>query len=184
MTQETSKVGCHQDDLRSRGRCKELGVNEQGLTTRTGQLGPPTDQWTTLAAARTTSVIFLERPDGDAVVSVKHSGRSVPPGQRDVNGDAHRSQRRDGRSEGAAMTLIELLTKPEVITAAGTTSRTCRRGRYEPLRSWQDKPVIEPTGNIMAKYREQMRPLYDPTKTRRLWAKLGRNCDQKYRNDR
>ena len=57
-----------------------------------------------------------------------------------------------------AMTLVDLLLKPEVVTAAWDYFKNVqtRTQKYEPLIRPQDTPAIELNRDIMAKYREQM----------------------------
>ena len=75
-----------------------------------------------------------------------------------------------------AMTLIDLLMKPEVIEAAWDYFKNVqtRDQKYEPIIRPQDQPAIELNREIMARYREQMRPFYfDPTKHKTLLDQLG-----------
>ena len=75
-----------------------------------------------------------------------------------------------------AMTLLDLLLKPEVITASWDyfNNVQTRTQKYEPLIRTQDQPAIELNREIMAKYREQMRKYYfDPTKYKTLLEQLG-----------
>jgi aminobenzoyl-glutamate utilization protein B len=75
-----------------------------------------------------------------------------------------------------AMTLVDLLLKPEVITAAWAYFRDVQtRGqKYEPLIRPQDEAAIEWNKEIMAKYRDKMKPLYfDPTKYKTYLEQLG-----------
>jgi len=75
-----------------------------------------------------------------------------------------------------AMTLVDLLLKPEVVTAAWDYFKNVqtRTQKYEPLIRPQDQPAIELNRDIMAKYREQMKKFYfDPTKYKTLLEQLG-----------
>jgi len=75
-----------------------------------------------------------------------------------------------------AMTLVDLLLKPEVITAAWDYFKNVqtRTQKYEALIRPEDTPAIEFNRDIMAKYRDQMRPLYfDPTKYKTYLEQLG-----------
>jgi aminobenzoyl-glutamate utilization protein B len=74
------------------------------------------------------------------------------------------------------MTLVDLLLKPEVITASWEyfNNVQTKSQKYEPLIRAQDQPAIELNREIMAKYREQMRKYYfDPTKYKTLLEQLG-----------
>jgi aminobenzoyl-glutamate utilization protein B len=75
-----------------------------------------------------------------------------------------------------AMTLVDLLLKPEVISAAWDYFKNVqtRTQKYEALIRPQDTPAIELNREIMAKYREQMKKFYfDPTKYKTLLDQLG-----------
>jgi aminobenzoyl-glutamate utilization protein B len=75
-----------------------------------------------------------------------------------------------------AMTLVDLILKPEVITASWDYFKNVqtRTQKYEPLIREQDQPAIDLNREIMAKYREQMRKYYfDPTKYKTLLEQLG-----------
>ena len=84
-----------------------------------------------------------------------------------------------GTTAGAkvqAMTMIDLLTKPELVKMAWDYFRNVqtREIKYEPLIRTQDKPAIEMNRERMAKYREQMRKYYyDPTKYKTYLEQLG-----------
>jgi aminobenzoyl-glutamate utilization protein B len=75
-----------------------------------------------------------------------------------------------------AMTMIDLLLKPEIVTAAwdyfkNTQTRT---QKYEPLLRPQDQPAIELNKGIMDRYRAEMRKYYyDPTKYKTYLEQLG-----------
>jgi aminobenzoyl-glutamate utilization protein B len=84
-----------------------------------------------------------------------------------------------GTTAGAkvqAMTMIDLLTKPELVKMAWdyfTTVQTKDR-KYEPLLRQQDKPAIELNKAIMEKYRPEMRKYYyDPSKYKTYLEQLG-----------
>jgi aminobenzoyl-glutamate utilization protein B len=61
-----------------------------------------------------------------------------------------------------AMTALDLLLDPKLIPASKTyfTTEQVKEGKYAPVITATDKPVIERNADIMATYREQMRPLY------------------------
>jgi aminobenzoyl-glutamate utilization protein B len=74
-----------------------------------------------------------------------------------------------------ALTLIDLLMKPEVVEAAKAyfAEQTSDR-KYEPLIRPQDQPAIDLNAAIMARYREKMRPFYfDPTRFKTYLEQLG-----------
>jgi len=75
-----------------------------------------------------------------------------------------------------ALTLIDILLKPEVVTAAWDyfNNVQTRDRKYEALIRPQDQPAIDLNREIMARYREKMRPLYfDPTKYKTYLEQLG-----------
>jgi aminobenzoyl-glutamate utilization protein B len=84
-----------------------------------------------------------------------------------------------GTTAGAkaqAMTMIDLLTKPELVKLAWQyfNEVQTKEMKYEPLIRAQDKPAIELNKDRMAKYREQMRKYYyDPTKYKTYLEQLG-----------
>ena len=168
-----------EDDLTfARAIQKELGVNQQGLSTRVGQLGGPTDLATnTGGGSDDIGDISWNVP----TVTLRYPS-NVPglPGHNWSSGMAMATPiAHKGVTAGAkvqAMTLVELVTKPEVITAAWDYFKNVqtRTQKYEPLIRPQDKPAIELNRDIMAKYREQMRPFYyDPAKYKTYLEQLG-----------
>jgi aminobenzoyl-glutamate utilization protein B len=84
-----------------------------------------------------------------------------------------------GTTAGAkaqAMTMIDLLTKPELVKLAWDYFRNVqtKEMQYEPLLRLEDKPAIELNKDRMARYREQMRKYYyDPTKYKTYLEQLG-----------
>ena len=84
-----------------------------------------------------------------------------------------------GTTAGAkvqAMTMIDLLTKPELVKMAWDYFRDVQTKeiKYEPLIRAQDKPAIDMNKDRMAKYRDQMRKYYyDPTKYKTYLEQLG-----------
>jgi aminobenzoyl-glutamate utilization protein B len=75
-----------------------------------------------------------------------------------------------GATAGAkamAMTVMDILLTPKLITDAWDYFRNVQTKdmKYQPLIRPEDRPAIELNTNILAKYREQMRPYYyDPKK--------------------
>ena len=83
-----------------------------------------------------------------------------------------------GTTAGAkvqAMTMIDLLTKPELVKmAADYFKEQTKDLKYEPLVRPQDKPAIELNEGIMEKYRPEMRKYYyDPSKYKTYLDQLG-----------
>jgi aminobenzoyl-glutamate utilization protein B len=84
-----------------------------------------------------------------------------------------------GTTAGAkaqAMTMIDLLTKPELVKMAWDYFRDVqtREIKYQPLLRAEDKPAIEMNRDTMGKYREQMKKFYyDPAKYKTYLEQLG-----------
>jgi aminobenzoyl-glutamate utilization protein B len=75
-----------------------------------------------------------------------------------------------------AMTMIDILLKPEVVTAAWDYFKNVqtRTMHYEPLLRPGDQPAIDLNKATMAKYRDQMKKYYyDPTKYKTYLEQLG-----------
>jgi aminobenzoyl-glutamate utilization protein B len=166
------------DQTFARAVQKELGVNEQGLSTRLGQLGGPVNPETNTGGG--------SDDIGDISWNVPTVTLSFPsnipglPGHNWADAMAMATPiAHKGVTAGAkvqAMTLVDLLLKPEVITASWDyfNNVQTRTQKYEPLIRAQDQPAIELNREIMAKYREQMRKYYfDPTKYKTLLEQLG-----------
>ena len=166
------------DQTFARAVQKELGVNETGLTTRLGQLGGPVNPETNTGGG--------SDDIGDISWNVPTITLSYPsnipglPGHNWADAMAMATPiAHKGVTAGAkvqAMTLVDLLLKPEVIQASWDYFRNVqtRTVKYEPLIRTQDQPAIELNREIMAKYREQMRKYYfDPTKYKSLLEQLG-----------
>jgi aminobenzoyl-glutamate utilization protein B len=166
------------DQTFARAVQKELGVNETGLTTRLGQLtGPVNPENNTGGGSDDIGDISWNVP----TVTLSYPS-NIPglPGHNWADAMAMATPiAHKGVTAGAkvqAMTLVDLLLKPEVITAAWDYFKNVqtRTQKYEPLIREQDQPAIELNREIMAKYREQMRKYYfDPTKYKTLLEQLG-----------
>ena len=171
-------VWSEDDQAFARAVQKELGVNEQGLSTRIGQLGGPVDPSTnTGGGSDDIGDISWNMP----TVTLSYPS-NIPglPGHNWADGMAMATPiAHKGVTAGAkvqAMTLVDLVMKPEVITAAWDYFKNVqtRTQKYEPLIRPQDTPPLELNREIMAKYREKMRPLYfDPTKYKTYLEQLG-----------
>ncbi|NQW04693.1 MAG: amidohydrolase [Acidobacteria bacterium] len=166
------------DQLFARAVQKELGVDERGLSTSGGRLGGPVNQATNTGGG--------SDDIGDVSWTVPTVTLSYPsnipglPGHNWSNGIAMATPiAHKGVTAGAkvqAMTLIDLLLKPEVIQASWDyfNNVQTKEQKYEPLIRPQDQPAIDLNREIMARYREQMRPFYfDSTKYKTLLDQLG-----------
>ena len=166
------------DQTFARAVQKELGVAQRGLTTQVGGLGAPVNQATnTGGGSDDIGDISWNVP----TVTLQYPS-NIPglPGHNWSNGIAMATPvAHKGVTAGAkvqAMTLIDLLLKPEVIQASWEYFKNVqtRDQKYEPLIRPQDQPAIELNKEIMARYREQMRPFYfDSTKYKTLLEQLG-----------
>jgi aminobenzoyl-glutamate utilization protein B len=167
-----------EDQIFARAVQKELGVNEQGLTAKIGGLGQPVNPETNTGGG--------SDDIGDISWNVPTVTLSYPsnipglPGHNWADAMAMATPiAHKGVTAGAkvqAMTLVDLLLKPEVITAAWDYFKNVqtRTQKYEALIRPQDTPAIELNREIMAKYREQMKKFYfDPTKYKTLLDQLG-----------
>jgi aminobenzoyl-glutamate utilization protein B len=180
--QNIQKVGLPQwsedDQAFARAVQRELGVNQQGMPTKIGNLSGPVDPATNTGGG--------SDDIGDISWNVPTVTLNYPsnipglPGHNWADGMAMATPiAHKGVTAGAkvqAMTLVDLVLKPEVVKAAWdyfTTVQT-RTQKYEPLIRPEDTPAIEFNREIMAKYREQMRPFYyDPTKYKTYLEQLG-----------
>jgi aminobenzoyl-glutamate utilization protein B len=166
------------DQAFARAVQKELGVNETGLTAKIGGLGQPVNPETNTGGG--------SDDIGDISWNVPTVTLSYPsnipglPGHNWADAMAMATPiAHKGVNAGAkvqAMTLVDLLLKPEVITAAWDYFKNVqtRTQKYEALIRPQDTPAIELNREIMAKYREQMKKYYfDPTKYKTLLDQLG-----------
>jgi aminobenzoyl-glutamate utilization protein B len=180
--QNIQKVGLPQwsedDQAFARAVQRELGVNQQGMPTKIGNLSGPVDPATNTGGG--------SDDIGDISWNVPTVTLNYPsnipglPGHNWADGMAMATPiAHKGVTAGAkvqAMTLVDLVLKPEVVKAAWdyfTTVQT-RTQKYEPLIRPEDTPAIEFNREIMAKYREQMRPFYyDSAKYKTYLEQLG-----------
>ena len=121
----------------------------------------------------------MERADGHAAYPSNIPGL---PGHNWADGIAMATPiAHKGVTAGAkvqAMTLVDLLLKPEVSGGVGLLQERADARRRSTSRSIrpQDQPAIELNKDIMAQYREQMKPFYfDPTKYKTYLEQLGIN---------
>jgi aminobenzoyl-glutamate utilization protein B len=166
------------DQALAKGIQKELGVREQGLSTRPGNLvGPVPEASNTGGGSDDIGDVSWTVP----TVTLRYPA-NIPglPGHNWANAISMATPiAHKGVTAGAkvqAMTMIDLLLKPEVVTAAwdyykNTQTRT---QKYEPLLRPQDQPAIDLNKGIMDRYRAEMRKYYyDPTKYKTYLEQLG-----------
>jgi aminobenzoyl-glutamate utilization protein B len=166
------------DQALAKGIQKELGVREQGLSARSGNLGGPVPEASNTGGGSddigdvswTVPTVTLRYP------------ANIPglPGHNWANAISMATPiAHKGVTAGAkvqAMTMIDLLLKPEVVTAAWDYYKNVqtRTQKYEPLLRPQDQPAIELNKGIMDRYRAEMRKYYyDPTKYKTYLEQLG-----------
>jgi aminobenzoyl-glutamate utilization protein B len=84
-----------------------------------------------------------------------------------------------GAVQGAkvhAMTVIDLLTRPELVAAARTYFDTVqgKQRKYQPLIRAEDKPAVWLNRELMDRYRPELRKFYyDPAKSKTYLEQLG-----------
>ena len=175
------KVGLPQwtpeDQTLARALQKELGVREQGLTMR--------------LPSEVTGPVHDNRGGGSddigdiswnvPTITLRYPA-NIPglPGHNWANAIAMATPiAHKGVTAGAkaqAMTMIDLLTKPELVKMAWNYFRDVQTKelKYQPLLRPQDKPAIELNRERMAKYRAEMRKYYyDPSKYKTYLEQLG-----------
>ena len=157
---------------------KEIKVRERGLPTELEQLrGPVPEEQRTRGGSDDIGDVSWNVP----TVTLRYPS-NIPglPGHNWTNAVtmatpiAHK-----GVTAGAkviAMTLIDLLTKPELVEQSWNYFRDVQTKdqKYQPLISADDKPAIWLNKRTMDTYREQMRKYYyDPSKYKTYLEQLG-----------
>ena len=157
---------------------KEIKVRERGLPTELEQLrGPVAEEQRTRGGSDDIGDVSWNVP----TVTLRYPS-NIPglPGHNWSNAVtmatpiAHK-----GVTAGAkviAMTLIDLLTKPELVEQSWSYFRDVQTKdrKYEPLISADDKPALWLNKRTMDTYREQMRKYYyDPSKYKTYLEQLG-----------
>jgi len=175
------KVGMPQwsdaDQTLAKALQKELGSREQGLSSRvTAQLtGPVRDNRG--GGSDDIGDVSWNVP----TITLRYPA-NIPglPGHNWANAIAMATPiAHKGTTAGAkaqAMTMIDLLTKPELVKLAWQyfSEVQTKEMKYEPLIRAADTPAIEMNRDRMAKYREQMRKYYyDPSKYKTYLEQLG-----------
>ena len=178
ITKVGMPVWSEADQTLARALQKELGGNQNGLSSTIGQLGGPVDPASNTGGG--------SDDIGDISWNVPTVTLSYPsnipglPGHNWANGIAMATPiSHKGVTAGAkvqAMTLLDILMKPAVVTESWKYFREVQtpNQKYEPLIRPQDQPAIELNREIMARYREQMKKFYfDPTKYKTYLEQLG-----------
>jgi aminobenzoyl-glutamate utilization protein B len=166
------------DQTLAKGIQKELGQRESGLSSRVGPLGGPVNQ------ADNTGGGSDDIGDVSWVVPTitLMYPSNIPglPGHNWANAISMATPiAHKGITAGAkvqAMTMLDILLKPEVVTAAKDyfANVQTKTQKYEPLLRPQDVPSIELNAATMAKYRDEMKKYYyDPAKYKTYLDQLG-----------
>ncbi|HEX6972834.1 MAG TPA: peptidase dimerization domain-containing protein, partial [Vicinamibacterales bacterium] len=165
------------DQQLARGIQKELGSREQGLSTRVPEnlQGPVTNN--TGGGSDDIGDVSWNVP----TITLRYPA-NIPglPGHNWANAISMATPiAHKGVTNGAkvqAMTMIDLLTKPELVQMAWDYFKNVQTKdvKYEPLIRADDKPAIELNKNIMDRYRPEMKKFYyDPTKYKTYLEQLG-----------
>src|SRR5688500_3448144 len=157
---------------------KELGVEEQGLATRLGNLGQPVLESQNRGGG--------SDDIGDISWNVPTVTLSYPSNRRALPGHnwadsiamatpiAHKGVTAGAKAQAA--TLVDLLLKPQLIERSWDYFKNVQTKtmQYKPLIRPEDTPATELNREIMARYRDQMRKFYyDPTKYKTYLEQLG-----------
>jgi aminobenzoyl-glutamate utilization protein B len=156
---------------------KELGGREQGMTSRLGAelQGPVRDNRG--GGSDDIGDISWNVP----TITLRYPA-NIPglPGHNWANAIAMATPiAHKGTTAGAkaqAMTIIDILTKPELVKMAWDYFRDVqtKEVKYEPLLRANDTPAVEMNKDTMGKYREQMKKFYyDPSKYKTYLEQLG-----------
>lgn len=157
---------------------KELKIREQGLAVELGPFaGPVTDDSNRRGGSDDIGDVSWNVP----TVTLRFPS-NIPglPGHNWTDAVAMATPiAHKGVTAGSkviAMTMIDLLTKPELVNQAWVYFRDVQTKdrKYEPLISPEDKPAIYLNKRTMDTYREQMRKYYyDPSKYKTYLEQLG-----------
>ena len=166
------------DQTLAKGLQKELGVQQSGLPTQvSGISGPVNEAQNTGGGSDDIGDISWNVP----TVTLRYPS-NIPgtPGHNWANAVAMATPiAHKGNLAGAkaqAMTMLDLLLKPELVTASWDYFRNVQTKdmKYEPLIRAQDQPAIDLNKATMEKYRDQMKKFYyDPTKYKTYLEQLG-----------
>ena len=182
MYENIKQVGLPQwsedDQTLAKALQKELKSNERGLATELSQLsGPVTDEQRSRGGSDDIGDVSWNVP----TVSLRYPS-NIPglPGHNWSNAIAMATPiAHKGVTAGAkvvAMTLIDLLTKPELVQQSWSYFRDVQTKdrKYQPLIGANDPPPIWMNKRTMDTYREQMRKYYyDPSKYKTYLEQLG-----------
>ena len=166
------------DQIFARAVQKELGANQSGLSTRVGTLQGPTDPSQNTGGGSddigdiswNVPTVTLSYPSNIPGLPGHHWSNAIAM----ATPVAHKGVQAGAKVQ--AMTLVDLLLKPEAIKASWDyfNEVQTKTQKYEPLIRPEDQPAIDLNRDIMGKYREQMKKYYyDPTKYKTYLEQLG-----------
>ena len=166
------------DQIFARAVQKELGANQSGLSTRVGTLQGPTDPSQNTGGGSddigdiswNVPTVTLSYPSNIPGLPGHHWSNAIAM----ATPVAHKGVQAGAKVQ--AMTLVDLLLKPEVIKASWDyfNEVQTKTQKYEPFIRPEDQPAIDLNRDIMGKYREQMKKYYyDPTKYKTYLEQLG-----------
>jgi aminobenzoyl-glutamate utilization protein B len=157
---------------------REIGSNEQGLSTEASNLGGPTS----VADNRGGGSDDIGDIAWNVPTITLRYPANIPglPGHNWANSIAMATPiAHKGSTAGAkvqALTMLDLLLKPELVEAAWEYFNDVQTvtQQYEPLLRPEDQPAIDLNKEIMDRYREQMREFYfDPSRYKTYLEQLG-----------
>lgn len=182
MTANIARVGLprwdEKDQRLARALQKELKVKEKGLDTIADTLEAPVKEEAKRGGGSddigdvswNVPTITLRFPSNVPDLP----GHSWPNAIAMATPIAHKGATAGAKAQ--AMTLLDLLTKPELVSDAWRYFREVqtKEVKYQPLMRPQDRPATELNADILAKYRAQMkRYYYDPKRYPTYLDQLG-----------
>ena len=166
------------DQALAKGLQRELGVPQEGLSERGGQLGGPVNEATRMGGG--------SDDIGDVAWNVPTITLRFPsnipgtPGHNWANAIAMATPiAHKGVVAGAkvqAMTMLDILTTPQIVADAWDyfNNVQTKETKYKPFFAPTDQPPIWLNAEIMAKYRPEMKKFYyDPKKYKTYLEQLG-----------
>jgi aminobenzoyl-glutamate utilization protein B len=167
-----------EDVALAKGLQKEIGVADSGLAVRLDSLrGPVAPERNMGGGSDDIGDVSWNLPTVTLIFPSNIPnlpGHSWPNAISMATPIAHK-----GATAGAkvqALTILDILAKPALVDSAWSYFRNVQTKdvKYEPLMRPEDKPAIELNRDILAKYRNDMRPFYyDPTKYKTYLDQLG-----------
>jgi aminobenzoyl-glutamate utilization protein B len=157
---------------------REIGAEEQGLSTELGRLGQPVS----VAENRGGGSDDIGDVAWNVPTITLRYPANIPglPGHNWANAIAMATPiAHKGSTAGAkvqALTMLDLLLKPDLVEASWAYFNDVQTEtqQYEPLIRPEDQPAIDLNLEIMDRYREQMREFYfDPTRYKTYLEQLG-----------